>query len=125
MTAPAFSADAVDPGARRNFRLWLEECASFRVDSPGRRIGIVANIRRDAAGAPVELVVLAGVLGRKRVIGVDDVAQIVPRESRVVLRRHARIETLDAADRRRTAPSRRTGHAPACARPAGAAQPPG
>lgn len=125
MTAPAFSADAVDPGARRDFRLWLAECASFRVDSPGRRVGIVADVRRDAAGTPVELVVLAGLLGRTRVIGVDDVAQIVPRESRVVLRRNARIEALDAADRRRTARSRRTGHSPSRARPAGAVQPPG
>ena len=64
----------------------LDDCAGFRVDSPSGRVGIIGDLHRDAAGSAVELIVLTGLLGRKRVIAVDEVAQIVPRESRLVLR---------------------------------------
>lgn len=85
-SSPSFSADDADPAREQLFRTWLGDCAGFRVDSPSGRVGIIGDLRRDPSGTPVELVVLTGLLGRRRTIGVELVAQIVPRESRLVLR---------------------------------------
>ena len=92
----AFFCECVDPncsphGLARTRRVRggkerLDDCAGFRVDSPSGRVGIIGDLHRDAAGSAVELIVLTGLLDRKRVIAVDEVAQIVPRESRLVLR---------------------------------------
>ena len=74
---------------------WLHRCEGFRVDSPGGRVGVVAELRfGSSAVRPDALVVRPGLLGRLLLIPVEQVAEVVPRERRVVLRASPRSTVL-------------------------------
>jgi hypothetical protein len=66
---------------------WLGHCHGFRVDSPVGKIGFVEEVRFGARiDRPDELVIRAGLLGRRvLIVPVDNVAEIVPRNQRIVL----------------------------------------
>jgi hypothetical protein len=66
---------------------WLCECHGFRVDAPQGRIGFVEEVlAEDDDSPPAALVIRIGRLGRRQVpIGVGQVAEVVPREGRLVL----------------------------------------
>jgi hypothetical protein len=68
---------------------WLCRCEGFRVESPEGRFGLVEAVMfRVRPDEPDALIVRAGVLGRKLVIvPIEDVADIVPRRERVMLKR--------------------------------------
>jgi hypothetical protein len=68
---------------------WLCRCEGFRVESPtGRRVGLVEELRfRSRLDRPDALAVRTGLLGRRLLLfPVEDVAELVPREERLVLR---------------------------------------
>ena len=66
---------------------WLQRCQGFLIETPTKRIGRVAGIRyREDNNLPQELEIRAGLLGRTLLlISVDDIAEIVPKQRRVVL----------------------------------------
>ena len=66
---------------------WLAGCEGFRVDAPNRRLGRVAEIRRDPdSGSPQRLVVQAGMFGLHQLdVPVGDIAGIVLSEQLIVL----------------------------------------
>jgi hypothetical protein len=68
---------------------WLARSEGFRVDTPAGRLGIVELVMlRARPDEPDALVVRVGVLGRRLVVvPVDDVADVLPRRQRVMLRR--------------------------------------
>jgi hypothetical protein len=70
------------------FGYWLCRCQGFRVDSPEGRVGFVEEVRfRSRVDRPDALAVRAGLLGRHLlIVPVDEVADIAPREERIVLR---------------------------------------
>jgi hypothetical protein len=67
---------------------WLARCEGFRVESPDGRIGIVDHVRfADRIDRPEWLAVRAGLFGRRLVeVPVGEVAEIIPRETRIVLK---------------------------------------
>jgi hypothetical protein len=67
---------------------WLAECLGFAVEYHGRRIGLLDDVRHDPeSGQPLELVVRAPRMGRRRaLIAAEYVAAILPGESVIVLR---------------------------------------
>jgi hypothetical protein len=68
---------------------WLRECHGFRVDSPGGRVGIVADVLIDEHERVRALRVAAGRIGRRMLlIDAADVARIVPHERRLRLASH-------------------------------------
>jgi hypothetical protein len=72
---------------------WLRRCEGFLVETPTRRIGRVAGIRYgEGSNEPEVLEVRAGFLGRTLLlVSVDDVAEIVATERRIVLADPARL----------------------------------
>jgi hypothetical protein len=66
---------------------WLRRCEGFLVETPTKRIGRVAGIRYgERSNEPAMLEVRAGFLGRRLlVISVDEIAEIAPEASRIVL----------------------------------------
>ena len=78
---------------------WLRRCDGFRVEAPGGRIGYVNGIRFGSSADPEVLEVGAGLLGRRRLlIAVSEVAQILPEERRLILRRSPRLLGSERAD---------------------------
>jgi hypothetical protein len=76
------------PPRTATFGYWLCRCQGFRVDSPEGRVGFVEEVRfRSRVDRPDALAVRAGLLGRHLlIVPVDEVADIAPREERIVLR---------------------------------------
>jgi hypothetical protein len=76
------------PPRTATFDYWLCRCQGFRVDSPEGRVGFVEEARfRSRVDRPDALAVRAGRVGRHLlIVPVDEVADIVPREERIVLR---------------------------------------
>jgi hypothetical protein len=76
---------------------WLCRSEGFRVDSPEGRLGLVEAVMfRVRPDEPDALIVRAGVLGRRLVIvPIEDVADVLPRRERVVLKR---VPDLGGAD---------------------------
>jgi len=68
---------------------WLCRSEGFRVDAPEGRFGLVEAVMfRVRPDEPDALIVRAGVLGRRLVIvPIEDVADVLPRKGRLVLRR--------------------------------------
>jgi hypothetical protein len=67
---------------------WLHRCEGFRVDSLDGRVGFVAELRFGTSMArPDALAVRAGLFGRRLlIVPVEQVAEILPQERRIVLR---------------------------------------
>ena len=67
---------------------WLRRCQGFRVDSEGRRLGIVEDVLYGAEhDRPSALLVRTGIFKRKlEAISLDDVEAIYPRAQRLSLR---------------------------------------
>jgi hypothetical protein len=67
---------------------WLHRCEGFRVDSPDGRVGVVVELRfGSSAERPDALAVRAGLFGRLLlIIPVEQVAEVLPQERRIVLR---------------------------------------
>src|SRR5439155_12153506 len=67
---------------------WLHRSEGFRVDSPDGRVGFVAELRFGTSMArPDALAVRAGLFGRLLLIVlVEQVAELLPQERRIVLR---------------------------------------
>ena len=82
---------------------WLCRCEGFRVDSATGRVGVVSDVRFDSrVDRPDELVVRGGPFGnRVTVISVREVADILPRQERIVLRPSAGAERHDRLARLR------------------------
>jgi hypothetical protein len=78
---PSYRRSSLDRG------YWLGHCHGFVVSAPGGRIGVVEEIvYGEPPSVPTRLVVRAGLLGRRRlVIGVEQVAEVVPRETKIML----------------------------------------
>src|SRR5712691_5655915 len=76
------------PPRTATFDYWLCRCQGFRVDSPEGRVGFVEEVRyRSRVDRPDALAVRAGRVGRHLlIVPVDEVADIAPREERIVLR---------------------------------------
>lgn len=66
---------------------WLRRCEGFFVETSAKRIGRVAGIRYgERSNEPAVLEVRAGIFGRKvLLISIDDIAEIAPEKSRIVL----------------------------------------
>lgn len=76
---------------------WLCRSEGFRVDSPAGKLGLVEAVMfRVRPDDPDALIVRAGVLGRRLVIvPIEDVADVLPRRQRILLRR---VPDLSGAD---------------------------
>jgi hypothetical protein len=68
---------------------WLARSEGFRVDTPAGRLGFVELVMlRARPDEPDALVVRVGVLGRRLVVvPAEEVADVLPRRRRIVLRR--------------------------------------
>jgi hypothetical protein len=79
-------------GAASNFDYWLRRCEAFRVDSPQGRVGFVEEVRYASRyDRPDVIAVRVGLLGRLLLIlPVGEVAEILPREERIILHRSPR-----------------------------------
>lgn len=67
---------------------WRRHCDGFSVEVAGRRVGVVAELHRDASGEPISLSVLGGLFGNRRLeVPVDLIDDVVPSRSLLVLRR--------------------------------------
>lgn len=67
---------------------WLGRCEGFHVEGPRGRVGVVEAVRRGGDGSPTSLDISCGVLRRRvREVPIDDIAEIDPRDLRIVLRR--------------------------------------
>jgi hypothetical protein len=66
---------------------WLRRCEGFLVETPTKRIGRVAGIRYgERSNEPAVLEVRAGLFGRRMLlISVDDISEIAPETTRIVL----------------------------------------
>jgi hypothetical protein len=81
---------------------WLCRCEGFRLDAPSGRLGVIAEVRfASRLDRPDELVVRSGLFGnRVTIVPVSEVAEVLPRQGRIVLRnsperrRHARVARL-------------------------------
>jgi hypothetical protein len=78
--------------AASNFDYWLRRCEGFRVDSPQGRVGFVEEVRyAPRCDRPDLIAVRVGLLGRLLlIVPVEEVAEILPSEERVVLHRSPR-----------------------------------
>jgi hypothetical protein len=78
--------------AASNFDYWLRRCEGFRVDAPQGRVGFVEEVRYASRyDRPDVIAVRVGLLGRLLVIvPVGEVAEILPREERIILHRSPR-----------------------------------
>jgi hypothetical protein len=67
---------------------WLCRCEGFRVESPEGRVGVVEEVRFESRhDRPDVIVVRGGLFGaRQFLVPVADVADVVPREEKLVLR---------------------------------------
>lgn len=67
---------------------WLRQCHGFRVDWADGRVGIVEDVLYGAdRDRPAALAVRVGLFGRRvDLVDVEEVAALVPRARRVVLR---------------------------------------
>jgi hypothetical protein len=86
------------PGdAASNVDDWLRRCEGFRVDSPHGRVGFVEHVRYASRfDRPDVIAVRAGLLGRRLLIlPVGEIAEILPREERVVLQHSPRPTATD------------------------------
>lgn len=85
------SAPSTDLPIDREY--WLAHCEGYRVESAGGRVGLVEEVHRDADGERAEsLAVLAGMLGRRRIIiPVSEVDAVIPHAERVLLKTAATI----------------------------------
>ena len=70
----------------RNY--WLHRSEGFRVDSPDGRVGFVSELRFGTSMArPDARTVRAGLFGRLLlIVPVEQVAEVLPQERRIVLR---------------------------------------
>ena len=67
---------------------WRRNCDGFSVEVAGRRVGVVAELHRDASGEPISLSIVGGLFGNRRfTLPADLIGDIVPSRSLVVLRR--------------------------------------
>jgi hypothetical protein len=66
---------------------WLRNCQGFRVESGGRKVGVVDDVLFGKQSQPATLLVRTGLfrLGL-RVISVDEIETIDPRNLRIALR---------------------------------------
>jgi hypothetical protein len=81
------------PGdAASNFDSWLRRCEGFRVDSPHGRVGFVEEVRyASRLDRPDVIAVRAGRFGRLLlIVPVGEIAEILPREERIILHRSPR-----------------------------------
>jgi hypothetical protein len=81
-------ADEPIPAQGEQAAYWLRRCQGFRVDSEGRRIGIVEDVLYGAEhDRPSAFLVRTGMFKRKlEAISLDDVEAIYPRAQRLSLR---------------------------------------
>jgi hypothetical protein len=79
-------------GAASNFDHWLRRCEGFRVDAPHGRVGVVEEVRYASRfDRPDVIAVRAGLLGRLLlIIPIGEIAEILPKEERIVVRRSPR-----------------------------------
>jgi hypothetical protein len=85
---PQADEEANDPRRSSYGReYWLQRCEGFLIETPTKRIGRVAGVRYgEDTNQPQTLEVRAGLLRRTLLlISVDDIAEIVPEQRRVVL----------------------------------------
>jgi hypothetical protein len=82
------AADKPLPAQGEQAAYWLRRCQGFRVDSEGRRLGIVEDILYGAEhDRPSALLVRTGTLKRRlEAISLEDVEAIYPRAQRLSLR---------------------------------------
>jgi hypothetical protein len=80
--------------AASNFDYWLRRCEGFRVDAPQGRVGFVEEVRyASRLDRPDVIAVRVGLLARLLlIVPVGEVAEILPREERIVLHRSPRQE---------------------------------
>jgi hypothetical protein len=86
-------------GAASDIDYWLRRCEGFRVDSPDGRVGFVEEVRyASRCDRPDVIGVRAGLLGRLLlIVPIGEVAEILPREELVVLRRSPRPAAMERA----------------------------
>jgi hypothetical protein len=79
-------------GAASNGDYWLRRCEGFRVDSPDGRVGFVEEVRyASRLDRPDVIAVRVGLLARLLlIVPVGEIAEILPREERIVLHRSPR-----------------------------------
>jgi hypothetical protein len=82
------AADEPLPAQGEQAAYWLRRCQGFRVDSEGRRLGVVEDVLYGAEhDRPSALLVRTGILKRKlEAISLEDVEAIYPRARRLSLR---------------------------------------
>ena len=69
-----------------DFDYWLCRCEGFRVDSPAGRVGVVVGAQfRSRHDRPDVLAVRSGPFRRLLLVPVEEVAELAPREERIVL----------------------------------------
>ena len=74
------------PGFDRAY--WLRSCHGFGVFDAKGRLGVVEEVLYGGYSSemPETLLVRAGLFGRRQVrVAVEDVAEVIPRETRIVL----------------------------------------
>jgi len=78
--------------AASDFDYRLRRCEGFRVDSPQGRVGFVEEVRyASRCDRPDMIAVRVGLLGRLLlIVPVGEVAEILPREERIILPRSPR-----------------------------------
>jgi hypothetical protein len=101
--------------AASSFDYRLRRCEGFRVDSPQGRVGFVEEVRyASRCDRPDLIAVRVGLLGRLLLIlPVEEVAEILPRAERIVLRRSPRPTATERLQdwRERVQPGARRGGA--------------
>ena len=82
------TAEGPIPAQGEQAAYWLRRCQGFRVQSDGRRIGIVEDVLYGAEhDRPSALLVRTGMLKRRlEAISLEDVEEIFPRAQRLSLR---------------------------------------
>ncbi|TML49706.1 MAG: hypothetical protein E6F93_01190 [Actinobacteria bacterium] len=82
------TAEGPIPAQGEQAAYWLRRCQGFRVESDGRRIGIVEDVLYGAEhDRPSALLVRTGMLKRRlEAISLEDVEEIFPRAQRLSLR---------------------------------------
>ena len=82
------TAEVPIPAQGEQAAYWLRRCQGFRVESDGRRIGIVEDVLYGAEhDRPSALLVRTGMLKRRlEAISLEDVEEIFPRAQRLSLR---------------------------------------
>jgi hypothetical protein len=81
---------------------WLAHCEGYTVESSQGRVGLVEEVRRTQDGRADNLAVLAGMLGRRRlIVPVSEVALIAPRTERITVRSPIRISGSEPLPRGR------------------------